>query len=133
MDAEQLGRPLYSRGRMLLVTLAGALLIFAINLGLDYLLIDDRVSGRLTIEISDLLGAVIVGFLFYRVLAYEREKRSWLRQRIEIIAEMNHYVRNGLQAISLSAASPADEQRVAALREGINRIQYALKEILPKL
>ena len=82
---------------------------------------------------SDTLAAVIAGVLVYRLLQYERDRREQLRQRLEIIAEMNHHVRNALQVISLSGYSADSEQQLEHIREGVNRIQWALKEVLPKL
>jgi two-component sensor histidine kinase len=56
-----------------------------------------------------------------------------LRQRLEVIAEMNHHVRNALQVISLSTYSSADQKQLAAIKESVNRIQWALREVLPKM
>ena len=122
-----------SRARMWLQTVLFVVAVLGVNLLLDRLLLADHVSWRFAAEADDVLTAVFAGALFYRLMKYERERRGWLRQRLEVIAEINHYVRNGLQAISLSAHSSTDQQQVRALREGINRVEYALREILPKL
>ena len=122
-----------SRARLWLRTLLFVAAVFIVNVLLDRLLLAGHESWRFAAETDDLLTAVFAGLLFYRLLVYERERRAWLRQRLEIIAEINHYVRNGLQAISLSQHSATDQQHVRALREGIGRVEYALKEILPKL
>jgi hypothetical protein len=39
---------------------------------------------------------LIAGVLVFRLLQYERDRREQVRQRLEIIAEMNHHVRNAL-------------------------------------
>lgn len=122
-----------SRVRLWLRTLLFIAAVFVVNVLLDRLLLADHESWRFAAETDDLLTALFAGFLFYRLLVYERERRAWLRQRLEVIAEINHYVRNGLQAISLSQHSATEQQYVSALREGIGRVEYALEEILPKL
>lgn len=133
LDSELRLPPPPSRARVWLRTLLFVAAVFIVNLLLDRLLLADHESWRFAAETDDLLTAIFAGLLFYRLLQYERERRAWLRQRLEVIAEINHYVRNGLQAISLSAGSTADQLHVRALHEGISRVEYALKEILPKL
>jgi len=56
-----------------------------------------------------------------------------LRQRVEVIANMNHHVRNALQVIEFNSYSTADQQKLEAIKSSVNRIQWALRELLPKL
>ncbi len=118
---------------MWLLALLAAVLVFAVGAGLDWFVLHEDQSRRIAISVSDTLAAAIAGILVYRLLQYERDRRRQLRQRLEIIAEMNHHVRNALQVISLSAYSYADQQQLKAIKESVNRIQWALREILPKL
>ena len=46
---------------------------------------------------------------------------------------MNHHVRNALQVISLSTFSTADQAQIDTIKPSVNRIQWALREILPKM
>ena len=46
---------------------------------------------------------------------------------------MNHHVRNALQVISFAGYSTDSEQQLEHIRQGMNRIQWALQEVLPKL
>lgn len=118
---------------MLIAGLLAALLVFMVGAGLDWFVIHEKESRNIAISVSDSLAAVIAGVLVFRLLQYERDRRNLLRHRLEIIAEMNHHVRNALQVISLSAYSNADQQQLNAVKESVNRIQWALREILPKL
>lgn len=118
---------------ILLAGLLAALLVFMVGAGLDWFVIHEKESRNIAISVSDSLAAVIAGVLVFRLLQYERDRRNLLRHRLEIIAEMNHHVRNALQVISLSAYSNADQQQLNAVKESVNRIQWALREILPKL
>ncbi len=125
---------LLSRKTMLLAGLLAALLVFMVGAGLDWFVLHENESRTIAISVSDTLAAVIAGALVYRLMQYERDRRKFVRQRLEVIAEMNHHVRNALQVISLSAhASYADKQQLDAVKASVNRIQWALKEVLPKL
>lgn len=120
--------------RMLLIALITALIVFLVGTTLDYFLLADAHDSRaFVIEVSDALGGFIAGALMFRLLQYERERRERLRQKLAVIADMNHHVRNALQVISFHAYSNSDKQQIDAVRESMERIQWALKEILPKL
>lgn len=85
------------------------------------------------IALSDYLAALIAAALFYRVLWYERARRRAIRRRLEIIAEINHHVRNAVYVISLSTHSSQDVEMVRLIQDSLKRIDWALKEILPRL
>jgi hypothetical protein len=128
------GSSLFTGRSMLLGGFLAALIVFIVGAGLDWFVLYENESRTVAISVSDTLAAVIAGILVYRLMQYERDRRRFVRQRLEIIAEMNHHVRNALQVISLSAHhSYADKQQLEAVKESVNRIQWALKEILPKL
>jgi signal transduction histidine kinase len=122
-----------STWRMFLLAVATAIIVFLIGLGLDMLILHEHETRRLAFEVSDVLGGLVAGVLSFRLLQYERDRRARLRQKIAIIADMNHHVRNALQVISFHAYSSADKEQIEAVRESMERIQWALKEVLPKL
>jgi signal transduction histidine kinase len=123
----------FSNWKLAVLAALAALLVFFIAAGLDWLVLHENESIKIAISVSDSLAALIAGVLVFRLLQFERDRRRRLRQRLEIIAEMNHHVRNALQVISLSAYSSADQEQLAAIKESVNRIQWALREILPKM
>lgn len=86
----------------------------------------------MTIEISDAISSVVIGALSYRVFRLQQQRRNYVRQKLEVIADMNHHVRNALQVISLSTHG-SDQEQITAIRESMNRIQWALRELLPKI
>ncbi len=110
-----------------------AAFLLVCNAGLDWYMLTHHQSSFTTIEVSDGLSAAVAGILFWRVAVYRRERRRLLRQRLEIIGDMNHHIRNALEVISLSAHTSSDEQYVTQIRESVDRITWALKEILPKI
>jgi signal transduction histidine kinase len=133
LPAEELRPYPFSNWKVALLAALAALMVFLIGAGLDWVILHENESRRIAISVSDALAALIAGALVFRLLQYERDRRRHLRQRLEVIAEMNHHVRNALQVISLSTYSSADQQHLAAIKESVNRIQWALKEILPKM
>ncbi len=76
---------------------------------------------------GDLLAGVVAGLL---VLFYERRRRRELIRQLEVIQLMNHHVRNSLQVISYASSSEDREQHMQKVREAIERIDWALREVL---
>ena len=116
-----------------LVGLLFATFVFFINSGLDIVLVKEHEPLRMTVELSDALSAAIIGALSFKLFRYYQAQRRRLRERLEIIADMNHHVRNALQVITFTTASNADQQELETIRHSVNRIQWALRELLPKL
>lgn len=77
---------------------------------------------------SDALLGIGVGLL---VLFYERRQRQNIIRKLEVIRLMNHHVRNSLQVISFAASAPQQEALEADLRNAVERIEWALQEVLP--
>jgi hypothetical protein len=59
-----------------------------------------------------------------------------MRARITTIAEMNHHIRNALQVIKILVAYPPDavqrSRQVKLINESVERVEWALREVLPK-
>jgi hypothetical protein len=118
------------------VVVAGlfALFVFCSSLALDYILLVHRDSPVATVEVSDGLAAVLAGVLFYKILDAGRRRRKLVLHRLETIDQMNHHIRNALQVISFTVHSNQEHAKeVANIDRAVNRIQWALKEILPKM
>lgn len=119
--------------RIVLYSVIAGSIMFVIGIGMDMMVVREGETRLIAFAVSDALAAAVAGFLVYRLLHYERERRERLRQKLAIIADMNHHVRNALQVISFHAYSNADREQIEAIKESMERIQWALKEILPKL
>src|SRR3954471_5222809 len=83
-----------STWRIFLLAVVAALTVFAIGAALDMVVLHEHDSRLTAIEVSDVLGGCIAGALIFRLLQYERERRARLRQKLSVIADMNHHVRN---------------------------------------
>jgi hypothetical protein len=118
--------------RTLLKAFIVAVAVFVVSSVADLIMLYEHAPVRRTIEISDAISAAVIGLLTYQLLRFQQQRRERLRQRVAAISEMNHHVRNALQIISLSSHGKSQEE-IAAIRESVNRIQWALRELLPKI
>jgi hypothetical protein len=82
--------------------------------------------------ISALIDDVFIGILAgLLVFAYESHRHKTMLHRMRVIAEMNHHVRNALQPILYSPYMKEQAEQVRIIQEGTERIQWALREVLP--
>jgi hypothetical protein len=101
--------------------------IFLLGVALRALLDNLGVSG-VTAAVDDLLIGVLAGVL---VFAYERHQHKLILEKMLVISEMNHHVRNALQPIMYSPYLKEQAEQVRIIQEGTRRIEWALREVLP--
>jgi hypothetical protein len=101
--------------------------IFLLGVALRALLDNLGVSG-VTAAVDDLLIGVLAGVL---VFAYERHQHRLILEKMRVISEMNHHVRNALQPILYSPYLKEQAEQIKTIQEGIRRIEWALREVLP--
>ena len=119
-----------STTKLVFLTIGFAALVFLVSFGLDVLLVREGESRRAIFAISDMATSLIIAGLFF---LYAHTRRKQFARRLETIALMNHHIRNALQVISASAYAPQQAREMGAIEDSVNRIQWALREILPKL
>ncbi len=107
-------------------------LVTVVGFALDRLLLDTGVSRWHIVLFSNAItGAVAALFLAYRQQQHRREMEL-MEQRVQIVADMNHHIRNALQVIVYFAQNAQDRESADRLRDSIDRIQWALREVLPR-
>jgi len=113
------------------VALAFGAVVFLVTEFLHYLLVPDlgRNTERL---VGEAISALIVGCLAAMLFRLAREQHKAAVARLQVITEMNHHIRNALMPISLSLDSSQDQRSVQMILQGIERIEWALREILPR-
>jgi len=96
-----------------------------------YLLVPDigRARERL---LAEGFSALIVSCLTAKLFLISRERQRLTLARMQAIAEMNHHIRNALSPISLSLDATEDQQLKRLISESVDRIDWALREILPR-
>jgi hypothetical protein len=100
--------------------------LFVLGAGLQGVL-QQRGITRTSIYLDDLVLGVLAGLMAF---AYEHRRSRELRQKLAVISAMNHHVRNALQTISYVPYTEQAKQMLL-IQQSVNRIQWALKEILP--
>lgn len=63
-------------------------------------------------------------------LAWERGRRYRVQERLTVVAELNHHVRNALSTIVLSAERPDLRKRLQRISEAVDRIEWVLRELV---
>ena len=101
--------------------------LFALGAVVQSFLVRSGVRGA-TEYLDDMLLGLFVGLL---VFAYEQRRHKAMLKRIRVIGDMNHHVRNALQAITLSPYAE-HAQQIEVIDESAKRIQWALRELLPQ-
>ena len=98
---------------------------------MHYLLVPDigRHQERL---LAEGLSALIVSCLVAKLASISRQQHRLTVARMQVVAEMNHHIRNALAPISLSVDATDNHRLIHAISEGVDRIDWALREILPR-
>jgi signal transduction histidine kinase len=120
-----------SRRFMLVVALGVGVASFLATELMHYLLVPDlgRNSERF---LAEGVSALLVSCLTARLVQIARERHRLTMARMQVIAEMNHHIRNALSPISLSLDATDNQQLSRVISEAVDRIDWALREILPR-
>ena len=114
--------------------IAGAvgLVMFVASVGFDFVLLK-RQETLAAIAISNGLVALLAAMLVLTLLAYGRKQRRLIMERMEALNEVNHHIRNALQALAFTEGALKGTKEGVTVSESIQRIQWALLEVLPKV
>ncbi len=82
--------------------------------------------------ISPLIAGTVTVVLAFRLSIRARQQRVAELRRFEIIGEMNHHIRNAMQVMSYQAYA-SDPKAQTRMHDAINRIDWALREVLPNI
>lgn len=126
--------PFWSR-RPRLLTFLIALATTLLGLAEAKLLATAGVPRWDLIVIGNVTTGIIAGCLFYQFARNEEKRRARVRERMKTVAELNHHIRNALQVIKLCGAQPdssLDARPLQLIKESADRIEWAMREVLPK-
>ena len=114
-----------------ILVVAVAIAVSVVGIVFDRMLMHEGVPRYDLMAISNSLTGVVAGAFFWQARRRERERQMFIRERLHTISEMNHHIRNALQVISFYSYQEQDEKTVAMLGQAVNRIEWALSEVLP--
>lgn len=98
---------------------------------LDRILHRDGIEGRYLLDISNVLTGGFAAFLFWHLEREHRRHQRIIERQLQVVAEMNHHIRNALQVIAFYTAQNEEKKEVAQIREAAERIEWSLREVLP--
>jgi hypothetical protein len=130
MKKTQSTRPIASRGKILLVSLAASVSVLAGSLLMQWLVYDDWLHHKEPLRIVGTGIATVVTFLFaMRWQLAIRERQLEMVRRMEMILRMNDRIRNALQAIEC-LTYVAQPEATESVRQSVNVIDGVLREVL---
>lgn len=116
------------------VQLAGATAVFAVAVFAIAFIADwlafQAGHSLMRFVVSNIVTAVLTSALALTLVSRASERRRVVHERLRILAELNHHIRNALEVIQMSAHTTKDKQAIATINEAADRIQVALREIL---
>lgn len=80
--------------------------------------------------LAETISATVVALLTLKLMHAAHQRREAALLRMQVISEMNHHIRNALAAISMSTESLENQQCMRTISESVDRIEWALREIL---
>jgi hypothetical protein len=125
---------LWSR-RSGLFSLAVVVIVSILGVVMDRLLLKEGLPRIEMLILSNSLTGLFAGWLFYQVAKAEKSSRELVRARMKTIAELNHHIRNALQVIKYlggAQRSGLDAMQLQLINDSVNRIEWALREVLPR-
>jgi hypothetical protein len=78
------------------------------------------------------MSAFVLTCLVAKLANIHRQQHRLTVARMQVIAEMNHHIRNALTPISLSVDATENQQLSRVISEAVEHIDWALREILPR-
>ena len=103
------------------------LVSFVLGILVEAFLRQESIGGSV-LWIDNIAAALLLGVV---VFLYERRREKELLSKLQVIELMNHHVRNALQPIMYVPYSQDQQQQLNTIRDAVNRIDWALREILP--
>jgi hypothetical protein len=126
--------PLWFR-RTGLLSLLVFVIVSLIGIVLDGLLLKEGLPRLDMLIFSNSLTGLFAGGLVFQMAREEKASRELVAERMKTIAELNHHIRNALQVIKFLGAqnrSGLDEMQLQLINDSVNRIEWALREVLPR-
>jgi hypothetical protein len=125
---------LWSR-RSGLFSLLVAVIVSLIGVVLDRLLLKEGLPRLDMLVFSNSLTGLFAGGLIWQMAREAKASRDLVAERMKTIAELNHHIRNALQVIKFLGTqkrSGFDAVQLQLINDSVDRIEWALREVLPR-
>lgn len=109
-------------------------IVSLIGIILNRLLLKEGLPRLDMIIFSNGLTGLFAGGLFWQMAREQRASRDLVAERMKTIAELNHHIRNALQVIKFLGVqrSGLDAMQLQLINDSVDRIEWALREVLPR-
>ncbi len=109
--------------------LVGALL-FGVSYLADWVLFWLRIPEVSTIANKVVIGvcAAVTAYIWAR---YEAERQARAREKMILVAELNHHIRNAVTLLGQSAVLEDGPDKLRLMDEAVDRIDRVLTELVP--
>jgi hypothetical protein len=118
-----------------LFSLIVAIIVSILGIVMDRILVKEGLPRLDLMILSNSLTGLFAGWLFYHVAKEAKASRELVRARMHTIAELNHHIRNALQVIKFLGGqqrSGLDAMQLQLINDSVDRIEWALREVLPR-
>ncbi|HEY3928794.1 MAG TPA: hypothetical protein VGL89_10485 [Candidatus Koribacter sp.] len=116
-----------SRSEILLLSAGVAVGVFLLALGVQWVIYDRFLHDDGLRIVGSTIAALLAAILTERLESISRARSLQELRRLEMLAVINHHVRNALQAILCSDGYGESK----AIQAAVDRIEWALREVLP--
>jgi hypothetical protein len=119
----------------ILLSLAVAAIVSVLGILFDHILVLEGLPRLAMMIMSNVLTGVFAGGLFLQLAREEKANRVLVQSRMNTIAELNHHIRNALQVIKFLGGQQRtglDAVQLQLINDSVNRIEWALREVLPR-
>jgi hypothetical protein len=118
-----------------LLSLLVVVIVSLIGVILDRLLIKEGLPRLDMMIFSNSLTGLFAGGLFWQMSREAKAHRDLVAERMKTIAELNHHIRNALQVIKFlggKSRTGLDDVQLQLINDSVDRIEWALREVLPR-
>ena len=106
------------------------MLLFGVSYLTDWILFWMKIPGVSTIANNLVIGgcAAVAAYIWAR---YEAERQARAREKMILIAELNHHIRNAVTLLGQSAALEDGPTKLRLIDEAVDRVDRVLTELVP--
>lgn len=122
--------PLLAKMERAAAAITIGLVLFAVSYAAEVVLFWMGVPGARTIVDNVLIGFIgaAAAYLWVR---YEDERHARVREKMILLVELNHHIREALSMISESSLVHDEERRLRLVDEAVERVDRVLVELVP--
>jgi len=119
-----------SRWKLRILSLVFVLGMFALMEAMRYALVADLGRHRERL-LAEGISSIVFGLVLLKWLESAYKRRQLAIAQMRRVLEVNDRIRNALEMISLSAYVTQNQEAIRVISEGVNRIEFVLRDVLP--